>query len=312
MRVLIVDKIHEILIEKLSEKGYICDYQPLITKEEIFDILRNYQGIVIRSKIKLTSEILNSAAGLKFIARVGAGLENIDVEYAEKNNILCLSSPEGNRDAVGEHAVALLLNLLHKINMANQEVKSGIWNRENNRGTEIGGKTVAIIGYGNMGHAFARRIQSFDCEIIAYDKYKQNFANNYVKEVELTDIFEYADILSLHVPLTAETEYLINDVFINKFRKNFYFVNTARGKCVKTDDLIQNIKSGKIKGAALDVLEWEKHSFEELYNIENKHLNFLKHASNIILSPHIAGLTDESFYKLSEVIAKKIIATNLA
>jgi len=307
MRVLIVDLIHEILIEKFEKRGFKCDYLPNISKKEIFDIIQNYEGIIIRSKIKLTSDILERAENLKFIGRVGAGLESIDLDYATKKAIVCVNSPEGNRDSVGEHAVGLLLSLLHKINQSNLEVKNGIWQREPNRGTEIWNKTVGIIGYGNMGSAFAKRLQGFDCKVISYDKYKTNYSDGNTIEVNLEQIFEQADILSLHTPFTDETKYMINNEFIQKFNKNIYIINTARGKSLNTKDLIENLKTGKVLGAGLDVLEWESVSFEEIFKCENQELDFLKNAKNVILTPHLAGLTKESYYKLSYVMAEKIL-----
>jgi len=307
MQILIVDLIHEILIEKFENQGLKCDYKPNITKKEIWETIENYDGIIIRSKIKLTKDVLERARNLKFIGRVGAGLESIDLDFAKSKGIFCINSPEGNRDAVGEHAIGLLISLLHKINISNLEVKNGIWQRESNRGIEICNKTVGIIGYGNMGSAFAKRLKGFDCKVISYDKYKTNYADENTTEVDLNQIFEHADILSLHTPFTEETKNMFDNNFINKFKKNIYFINTARGKSVKTMDLVENLKTGKILGAALDVLEWESISFEEIFKCETNELEYLKNANNVILTPHIAGLTNESFYKLSFILADKIL-----
>jgi len=307
MRILIVDLIHEVLVEKLENAGFKCLYNPEISGEEIINTIQNYEGLVIRSKIKLTKEILQKAVKLKFIGRVGAGLESIDLDYCKENNIICINSPEGNRDAVGEHAVALILSLFHKINSANQEVKKGIWQREPNRGIEIWNKTIGIIGYGNMGSAFAQRLKGFSCKVISYDKYKTNYSDGNTVEVSLNQIFEEADVLSIHTPLTEETYYMINNDFISKFKKNIYLINTARGKIVKTSDLVENLKSGKILGAGLDVLEWEKVSFNEIFKAENEEMEYLKNAENVILTPHIAGVTHESYYKLSDFMAEKIL-----
>ena len=305
MDILIIDLVHQILTEKLTAKGYNCTYLPNISEKEILEILPNYQGLIIRSKIKISKEILEQNKQLKFIARVGAGLESIDVIHAEKLGIKCINSPEGNRNAVGEQAVGMLLNLFNKICKANNEVKNGIWQREPNRGLELSGKTIGIIGYGNTGSAFAKCLKGFDVKVISYDKYKTNYSDGNTTEVSVNEIFKQANILSFHVPLTPETQFMFDSEYINKFAKKFYLLNTARGKVVKTSDLIENIESGKILGAALDVLEYEKVSFEELYH--NKNIQFLINSEKTLLTPHIAGLTIESNIKLSEVIAEKII-----
>jgi len=307
MKIIIIDKVHEFLAETLRKAGFEVDDKQNINVNDILDILPNYEGIIIRSKIKLTKEILSKLPNLKFIARVGAGMESIDEEAANELNIKLLNAPEGNRDSVGEHAIAMILNLFNKICIANSEVKSGIWQREPNRGIELMGKTVGIIGYGNMGKAFAQRLTGFGVKVIAYDKYKNNFSDEFCKQVDLKDIFDKTDILSLHVPLTDETFYMINDKFIEKFKKSFYIINTARGKVINTKDLVKNLKSNKILGAALDVLEYEKISFEKLSLNDNEEINFLKNADNIIMSPHIAGLTHDSNFKLAKVTAEKII-----
>jgi len=311
MKILIVDLIHEILIEKLTIAGFECTYNPDISKEEILYTIEQFDGLVIRSKIKLTSEVLEKAVNLRFIGRVGAGLESIDLSFAKEKNIICINSPEGNRDAVGEHAVGLILSLFHKINQANSEVKNGIWQREKNRGTELWNCTVGIIGYGNMGSAFAQRLKGFDCKVISYDKYKTNYSDGNTTEVDLQSIFETSNILSIHTPQTDETMFMVNDEFINNFHKSIYLINTARGKIVKTADLVKNLKSGKILGAGLDVLEWESVSFNDMYNAENADMEYLKNSENVILTPHIAGVTKESYYKLSYYMAEKILNLKL-
>jgi len=310
-KILFVDSTHEILPDKLAKAGFICDYKPEINGTEIINIIPSYEGLIIRSKIKIDKAFIDKATNLRFIGRVGAGLENIDVEYAEKKGIKCFNSPEGNRDAVGEHALGLLLCLLNNVLKADAEVRKGLWIREKNRGTEIKGKTVSIIGYGNMGGAFAQRLRGFGAHVIAYDKYKFNYSDEYVTEKTLNDIFEETDILSLHIPLTDETQFMINDHFINQFKKNIYLINTARGKVVKTDDLIKNIRSGKVIGAALDVLEYEQTSFENLHSAEKipETFEYLTKSDRVLLTPHIAGWTHESNIKLSEFIADKIIRT---
>lgn len=310
LNILFVDSTHPRLPEMLSDAGFIVDYEPdKITSLNIKDIIINYDGIIIRSKVKIEKEIIDICPKLKFIGRVGAGLENIDVEYAESKGIKCFNSPEGNRDAVGEQALGMLLTLFNNIIKADLEVRKGIWLREENRGLEIKGKTVGIIGYGNMGSAFAQRLKGFEANVIAYDKYKYGYSNEYIKEETLENLFEQADILSMHVPLTEETHFMVNDSFISKFKKNIYIINTARGKVLKTEDLVKNMQSGKVLGAALDVLEYEKVSFENLLSDGNlpEPFQYLINSKNVVLTPHIAGWTHESNIKLSEYLAKKII-----
>ncbi len=308
MKIIIIDKVHSYLATSLVKSGFAVDDLQEIEAEKLPEILPNYEGIVIRSKIKLTDKILSQLPKLKFIARVGAGMESIDAEFAEKQGIKLFNAPEGNRDSVGEQAVAMILNLFNKICIANSEVKTGIWQREPNRGIELMGKTVGIIGYGNMGSAFARRLSGFGVKVISYDKYKTNYADNYTKEVTLNEIFEQSDVLSLHVPLQDDTLYMIDNQFISKFKKPFYLINTARGKVVKTGDLVENLKSGKVLGAALDVLEYEKVSFETLSLKNNSDIEYLQSSDNVLLTPHVAGLTHDSNFKLAKVISDKIIA----
>ncbi len=308
-KVLFVDTTHPRLLELLREAGFDCDYQVNLTRSQIIKILPDYHGVILRSKIKIDKELLDACEKLEFIGRVGAGLENIDVAYAKSLGIRCFNSPEGNRDAVGEHALGMLLCLLNKINIADSQIRQGIWSREPNRGVEIKGKTVGIIGYGNTGRAFARRLSGFFCNVIAYDKYKEFFSDDYVVEVTLKELHAKADIVSIHVPLTDETKYMIDDAFINKFRKNIYLINTARGKVVKTTDLVKNLQKGKVIGAALDVLEYEDTSFEKLKHTQlPEAYHYLMNAQQVIMTPHIAGWTAESNIKLSEILANKIIA----
>jgi len=309
MKVLFIDSTQPILKEKLENAGFDCDYHPDLPEEEIFNRIGLYDGIIIRSRIKLDKLLLDKAKRLKFIGRVGSGMENIDIEYAHSKDIRCYNSPEGNRDAVGEHTLGMLLVLFNKLYIANSEVKTGIWNREGNRGFEIKGKTIGIIGYGNMGSAFAQRLKGFEAKVIAYDKYKTGFGNDYVSETQLEDIFKKTDVLSLHVPLTSETEFMVNYNFIDKFKKPIYIINTARGNVVKTRDLVKQIKKGKVIGAALDVLEYEQSSFENIHQSkENKDFQFLSESNKVILSPHIAGWTYESNIKLATFLTDKIIA----
>lgn len=308
-KILCIDSNHDILHETLIQHGFHCDLFWNKPKEELMQLIPDYDGIVIRSKFKITQEIIDSAPRLKCIGRVGAGMENIDVNYARGKGIVCLSAPEGNRDAVGEHAMGMLLMLMNHLKRADNEVRQGIWKRAENRGHEISGKTVGIIGYGNMGSAFAKRLQGFDCQVLAYDKYKTGFGNDYVTEASLEEICGQADIVSIHLPLTDETRAYADDVFITSFKKNIYIINTSRGKCLNTADLVKHLESGKVIGACLDVLEYESVSFEQLDSSAlPAPMQYLLKSERVILTPHIAGWTHESNYKMSKVIAEKMIA----
>lgn len=304
MKVLFIDTVNPLLIQTLESANILCDTAYSKSKEEISTIIHQYDGIIIRSKFEIDKSFIDIAKKLKFIARAGSGTENIDVEYAITKNISCLNAAEGNRQAVAEHALAMILGLINNINQANQEVKKGQWNRESNRGTEISGKKIGIIGFGNNGNAFANLLKGFDVTILAYDKYK----TEYGYKTDMETIYKEADFLSLHVPLTHETKYLVNDDFISKFNKPFYLINTSRGKCVDTKALVESLENKKILGACLDVLEQEKMSFEKLATQNNtKDLTYLLKAKNVILTPHIAGWTKESDIKIAEILAQKII-----
>jgi D-3-phosphoglycerate dehydrogenase / 2-oxoglutarate reductase len=306
-KILFIDSTEDILPEMLTKAGFECVFETCTTEKEIIKIIPDFTGIIIRSRILLNSDFLSLAKKLKFIGRVGAGMESIDVDFAQANNIACFNSPEGNRDAVGEHAIGMLLCLYNNLLRCNSEINKGEWNREKNRGVEIKGKTIGIIGFGNMGSSFAEKLKGFGCEIIAFDKYKKDFGNDLVKEVTISELFEKTDILSLHIPLTEETKFMVDDHFINKFKKQLTLINTSRGKIVKTNDLVNNLKTGKIKGACLDVLEFENSSFEMLDTSKTEDFSYLKKSDSVILSPHIAGWTVESKHKLATVLAKKII-----
>ncbi|CAN5394658.1 2-hydroxyacid dehydrogenase [soil metagenome] len=309
MKILFIDSNHSLLHETLIKAGHTCDLNYNWTKEEIENNIHLYDGIVIRSKLKITKELIDKAVNLKFIARAGAGMENIDVTYAESKGIKCICAPEGNRDAVAEQAIGMLLSLFNNLNRADKEVRQGKWIREGNRGVELMGKTVGIIGYGNMGSAFAERLKGFGVNVLVYDKYKKNFGNDFIKESTLEDIFKNADVLSLHTPLTDETHYLINDAFINQFSKNIYIINTARGKSLNTSDLVKNLKSGKVLGACLDVLEYEMVSFEALNANElPEAFQYLIQSDKVVLSPHIAGWTHESNEKIARILSEKILS----
>ncbi|MBL7883025.1 MAG: 2-hydroxyacid dehydrogenase [Bacteroidia bacterium] len=309
MKILFVDSNHPLLHETLINAGHSCDLNYHWSSNEIIDHIHLYDGIVIRSKIKLTKDIIDKGVKLRFIARAGAGMENIDTEYAKSKGIACIHAPEGNKDAVAEHTLGMLLSLFNNLCRANNEVRKGKWIREGNRGIELMNKTVGIIGYGNMGSAFAQRLKGFGVNILVYDKYKKGFGNEYIKEVSMEKLFAETDVLSLHTPLTEETSYLINDRFINKFHKNIYIINTARGKCLNTADLIKNLNSGKVLGACIDVLEFEAVSFENI-DSENTPQAFkeLIESDKVLLSPHIAGWTHESNEKIARVLAEKILA----
>lgn len=307
-KILCIDSNHDVLHETLIQQGFQCDLFWNKSKEELMALIPQYEGIVIRSKFKITKDIIDSAPNLKCIGRVGAGMENIDVDYATGKGIICVSAPEGNRDAVGEHCMGMLLMLLNHLKRADNEVRHGIWKRAENRGVEIGGKTIGIIGYGNMGSAFAQRLKGFGCNILAYDKYKTNFGNEFVKEVTLEELQDQADVISLHLPLTNETHYLLDHEFINACKKNIVVMNTARGKCLNTSDLVKHLQSGKVTGACLDVLEYEAVSFETLEaSALPEPMQYLLKSEQVILTPHIAGWTYESNYKMSKIIAKKMI-----
>ena len=306
-KVLFVDTAHPWLDEALTQLGFVCTWASGNDRKEILKMLPGMDGAIIRSKMKFDREALDHADSLKFIGRVGAGMENIDVEYATSKGITCLNAPEGNRDAVGEHALGMLLVLLNHLLRVDAEVRHGIWIREGNRGTEIGGKTVAIIGYGNMGSAFAEKLSGFGANVIAYDKFKTGFSELYVKEVQMEEVFAEADILSLHVPLTDETRGMVNQSFLAGFKKPIYVINTARGQCLDTTALMNALDEGKVLGAALDVLEYEKLSFENLDKdaLPETFKRLIK-SNKVILSPHIAGWSLESGYKMADILVKKI------
>ena len=280
----------------------------LSSKEEIESKISDYDGIILRSRFAIDKQFLDAATNLKFIGRVGAGLENIDCDYAISKDIVLIAAPEGNRNAVGEHALGMLLSLFNKLNKADVEVRNGKWLREANRGIELDGKTVGIIGYGNMGKAFAKKLRGFDVAALCYD-IKEGVGDENAQQVSLKELQEKADVISLHTPQTPLTLNMINEAFINKFKKPFWFLNTARGKSVVTSDLVSALKSKKILGAGLDVLEYEKSSFENLFsNDMPAAFQYLIQAENVILTPHVAGWTIESKEKLAQTIVDKIKA----
>lgn len=309
IKILHIDSNHPLLWEQLEQTGFQNEADFTSSKAEIEEKIHEYHGIVIRSRFKIDKTFIDKAVNLKFIARVGAGLESIDCEYAEAKNIHLIAAPEGNRNAVGEHALGMLLSLMNKLNRADKLVREGKWIREGNRGYELEGKTIGIIGYGNMGKSFAKKLKGFDVTVLCYD-IQDNVSDENAKQVSLTELQQKSDVLSLHIPWTPETDKMINSEFINQFAKPFWFINTSRGKNVITDDLVDALQSGKVLGAGLDVLEYEKLSFENLFidTEKPKAFEFLLQAENVLLTPHIAGWTFESHEKLAQTIVDKIIS----
>lgn len=308
MKILHLDNNHPLLINRLESAGFSNEEDYTSSKESVEKKIENYEGIVIRSRFKIDKQFIDAAKNLKFIARVGAGLESIDIDYAQKKGIYLFAAPEGNRNAVGEHALGMLLSLFNKLNVANTEVKNGQWNREANRGVELDGKTVGLIGYGNMGKAFAKKLQGFDCTVMCYD-IKGDVGDKFATQVSLKTLQEMADVVSLHTPWTPLTDKMIDTQFISSFSKPFWFINTARGKSVVTKDLVSALQNGSILGAGLDVLEYEKLSFESLFTSEEmpKALQQLLQMDQVLVTPHIAGWTVESKIKLAETIVEKIL-----
>lgn len=308
MKILHLDTNHPLMISQLAENGFENYEDYTSSKAEIESEIHLYDGIIIRSRFSIDKNFIQKATNLKFIGRVGAGLENIDCEFADSKGIMLISSPEGNRNAVGEHTLGMLLALLNKFKKANKEIEQGKWLREENRGWELDYKTVGIIGYGNMGKSFAKKLRGFDCKVICYD-IKPNVGDENATQVSLEEFFSQAEVVSLHTPQTPLTMNMVNTDFINKFSNPFWLLNTARGKSVVTDDLVKALKSGKILGAGLDVLEYEKSSFEDFFTDDNlpEAFRYLLESDNVILTPHIAGWTMESKEKLAQVIVDKII-----
>jgi len=304
MKILIIDQMHESIVPLLEEKGYEVHYRPDIDREGILQILSDYEGLVIRSKTPIDRDLLVKGINLKFVARAGAGLDNIDLEYLEQNAIALYSAPEGNRDAVAEHALGMLLALFNHLIQSDSQVRRGVWDREGNRGEELCGKTVGIFGFGNMGTAFAQRLKGFGVQVLAYDKYKKGFGNEFVQECSFETIQEKADVLSIHVPLTEDTKGFFTTDIINGFNKPFYLINTARGEVVSFETLNEGLQKGKLKGAVLDVLEKEK--LQTFTFAEKKSFERLTGFKQVLFSPHVAGWSKESYYKINEVLVAKI------
>jgi D-3-phosphoglycerate dehydrogenase len=303
LRLLIVDDLHPVFMEIVQAAGVECDYRPTISREETLPIIKDYNGLIVRSKFQVDEEMIDAAPNLEVIGRSGSGIDNIDEAYAEKRAIHLLSAAEGNCDAMAEHMMGILLGLLNKIVVGNDEVRNGLWQREKNRGNELGGKTVGLIGYGHNGQAMAKKLSGFDVEVLAYDKYKSGFSDVYAREVQMDEMFSKADILSLHVPLTSETKNLINIEFLSRFKKQILFLNGSRGPIANVDDVIEGLENKKIVAAGFDVLPKEK--FPALYDTSwyKKLITF----DNVILTPHVAGWSVESYFKLSKVLADKIV-----
>ncbi|PIB37951.1 2-hydroxyacid dehydrogenase [Maribacter sp. 4G9] len=308
MKVLHVDRNHPLIIEQFNALGFENDEDYTNTKEEIEEKIEAYDGLIIRSRFTIDASFLDKAKNLKFIGRLGAGLENIDTRYAKSLGIFLAAAPEGNRNAVSEHALGMLLSLFNNLNKADAEVRNGKWDREGNRGVELEGKVVGIIGYGNMGKAFAKKLKGFDVdEVICYD-IEGGVEDENARQVGIMELHQRTDVLSLHVPQTASTISMINTEFLNKFHKNIWIINTARGKCIKTADLVGALKSGKVLGAGLDVLEYEKSSFENMFTGDGlpEAFEYLTKANNVLLSPHVAGWTVESKIKLAQTVVDKV------
>ena len=310
MKVLFIDSVHPILEDRLKMMGFACEHDYTSNRETIIKKLPDFEGIVIRSRIKVDGAFLSSAKQLKFIARSGAGLENIDLDAAKKRGIHLFSAPEGNRQAVGEHSLGMILSLFNRLSLADQEIRSGKWQREANRGFELSGKTIGIIGYGNMGKAFAKCLSGFDCEVLTY--HLSDTSDDYAKKSSLESIQNKAQIISFHTPYDDSTHHYLDESFVQKMKHPFYVINTARGKVIKTKALVEGLKSNQILGACLDVLEYEKGCFENLFENEMpEDFNYLINSPKVLLSPHVAGWTHESYEKLSSVLADKIETTFL-
>ncbi|MFK7953809.1 MAG: NAD(P)-dependent oxidoreductase [Ekhidna sp.] len=303
-QILIADEMHESIVPLLKDAGYDPVYSPLITRSEILESIHHFKGIIIRSKTHIDKELIDLATSLQFVARAGAGMDKVDEEYLNEKGIKAINAPEGNRDSLGEHALGMLLSLMHKINSSYDQVKDGEWNRERNRGIELKGKVVGIYGVGHMGMSFAKKIRGLECDVIGYDKFKSGFSNEFISEVELDEFFKKTEILSLHIPLNEETRQFFDVNYFKKFKNLKVFLNTARGEIVNTKGLISMLENGTLWGVALDVLENEKptsYSKEEKEGFEK-----LTSFTNVIVTPHVGGWTYESYQRINEVLVDKM------
>ena len=304
MKILIVDKMHNSLSSLLADLNLLSDYRPDINREELLEIIHEYDGLIIRSKTPIDTTLLQKATKLRFVARAGSGLDSIDVKQAENQGVRVFNAPEANRDAVAEQTLGMLLSLLHRVHQGNAQVKNNIWDREANRGIELKGKTVTIVGYGNIGKEVAKRLSVFGAKILVYDKYKVSYGDQYAKEASMQEIYDKSDIISLHVPLTAYNRFMVNGEYLSKFKKKIILINTARGKLVDLAALCRALESGKVKGACLDVLENEK--LDQLNPRQKDAFNCLRKHPQVIMTPHVAGWTHESFERINHVLVEKI------